>query len=96
METPAPTTVTRSRRAWVLFVLALVVGSVAIAPYLLLDPASSRLEVTGELHHALLVAHVLAAMVALVLGPLPEQRPHRRPASPESSKPVWAAHARSR
>jgi uncharacterized membrane protein len=73
----APTT----RAAWVVFGLAVAVGSAAIAPYLRLDINSSRLAVTGELHYALLVGHIVPAMVALVLGPLqfvPAIRAHRR------------------
>jgi uncharacterized membrane protein len=67
-------------RAWCLFVVAVVVGSVLVAPYLLFDVESSRLEVTSELHYALLVAHIFTAMIALVLGPLqfvPALRAHR-------------------
>ncbi|MQA15844.1 MAG: DUF420 domain-containing protein [Pseudonocardiaceae bacterium] len=58
------------RRVWFLFVVAVVVGSVLVAPYLLLDVESSRLEVTSGLHYALLVTHIFTAMIALVLGPL--------------------------
>jgi uncharacterized membrane protein len=70
-----------TRPVWVVFGLAVVVGSVAIAPYLQLDINGSRLAVTGALHYALLVGHIFTAMVALVLGPLqfvPAIRAHRR------------------
>lgn len=63
-----------------MLVLACVVGVVLIAPYLTWDMESSRLSVDGAAHYALLVVHVLTAMVALVLGPLqflPAVRRHR-------------------
>lgn len=72
-QAPAPRTgreARRTRPVWVVFVLAVVVGSVAISPYLVPDINSSRLEVTGAPHYALLVAHIFTAMIALVLGPL--------------------------
>jgi uncharacterized membrane protein len=77
----ATRTVPTARPVWVVFGLAVAVGSVAIAPYLQLDINGSRLTVTGELHYALLVGHIFTAMVALVLGPLqfvPAIRAHRR------------------
>ncbi|GAB3444931.1 DUF2306 domain-containing protein [Actinophytocola sediminis] len=64
-STPAGT-----RLVWVLLVFAVGIGSVAIWPYLQGDITASRLAVTSETHYALLVGHVLTAMVALVLGPL--------------------------
>ena len=70
-----------ARPVWVVFGLAVAVGSAAVAPYLQLDSNGSRLTVTGELHYALLVGHIFTAMVALVLGPLqfvPAVRAHRR------------------
>lgn len=70
MRSPAPAAPSGTRLVWVLLVLAVVVGSAAISPYLLVDITTSRLEVTGELHYALLVAHIFTAMIALVLGPL--------------------------
>jgi uncharacterized membrane protein len=77
----ATRTAPTARAAWVVFGLAVAVGSAAIAPYLRLDINGSRLTVTGELHYALLVGHIFTAMVALVLGPLqfvPAIRAHRR------------------
>jgi uncharacterized membrane protein len=70
MRSPAPVAPPAARSVWVLLVLAVVVGSVAISPYLLPGITTSRLEVTGEPHRAFLVAHIFTAMVALVLGPL--------------------------
>ncbi|MBC3192811.1 DUF2306 domain-containing protein [Pseudonocardia sp. C8] len=67
---PAQTARRPPLRAWALVVVAAVAGVVLAAPYVLLDIGSSRLEVTGRLHYGLLVAHVLTAAVALVLGPL--------------------------
>jgi uncharacterized membrane protein len=61
---------TRSRRAWVLFAVAAVAGTIMVAPYVLLDVDASRIEVRDGLHYGLLVAHVFTALVALVLGPL--------------------------
>src|SRR3954471_8272711 len=81
MQIPTRTAARSSRPVWVVFGLAVAVGSVAIAPYLQLDINGSRLTVTGELHYALLVGHIFTAMVALVLGPLqfvPAIRAHRR------------------
>ena len=71
----------RRLRAWVLFVVAVAVGSVLISPYLLLDIESSRLEPSSQLHYVLLVTHIFTAMIALVLGPLqfvPALRARRR------------------
>jgi uncharacterized membrane protein len=71
----------RPRRVWLMLLVAVVAGAVMAAPYVLLDVEASRLEVDGGLHYALLVAHVFAALVALVLGPLqflPAIRAHRR------------------
>jgi uncharacterized membrane protein len=71
----------RARAAWLALVVGTVVAGVLVAPYLGLDRESSRLEVTGELYYALLVAHVFTAAVALVLGPLqfvPTIRARRR------------------
>lgn len=60
----------RPRLVWVLLALAVVVGSMTISPYVLLDSRTSRVDVTSGLHYALLVAHIFTAMIALVLGPL--------------------------
>jgi uncharacterized membrane protein len=71
----------RARTAWPTFAVATVFGAVLIAPYLLLDIGDSRVEVGGEAHYAVLVAHIFTAFVALVLGPLqfvPAIRGHRR------------------
>jgi uncharacterized membrane protein len=71
----------RGRAAWAGFAVAVVVTTVLVAPYLSLDIRASRLSVSGELHYALLVAHVFTAAVALVLGPLqfvPAIRARRR------------------
>jgi uncharacterized membrane protein YozB (DUF420 family) len=58
------------KKVWVMFAVAVVVGAVITAPYLLLDMDSSRVEVSGPGHFYLLVAHIFTAFVALVLGPL--------------------------
>jgi Predicted membrane protein (DUF2306) len=71
----------RPRRVWLMLLVAVVAGALMAAPYVLLDVESSRLEVGGGLHYALLVAHVFTATVALVLGPLqfvPAIRARRR------------------
>src|SRR3954467_14368673 len=71
----------RGRAAWTALVVAVVVAAVLVAPYLGLDIRASRLSVSGELHYALLVAHIFTAAVALVLGPLqfiPAIRARRR------------------
>jgi uncharacterized membrane protein len=67
--------------AWAGLAVAVVVAGVLVAPYLGLDIRASRLSVSGELHYALLVAHIFTAAVALVLGPLqfvPAIRARRR------------------
>jgi uncharacterized membrane protein YozB (DUF420 family) len=71
----------RAPAAWLAFAVGTVVAGVLITPYLGLDRASSRLEVDGDLQYGLLVAHILTAAVALVLGPLqfvPAVRARRR------------------
>ena len=55
---------------WLLFLVAIIVSAVLVAPYLSLDSAGSRLEVSAGLHYFVLVAHVFTAAVALVAGPL--------------------------
>jgi uncharacterized membrane protein len=75
------TVTARARLAWPAFAVAVVVTGVLVAPYVGLDIRASRLEVSGELHYALLVAHIFTAAVALVLGPLqfvPAIRARRR------------------
>jgi uncharacterized membrane protein len=62
MDSPA---VPGTRWVWVVFVLAVVVGSVA-----LFDIVASRLDVPSDLHYALLVSHIVTTMTALVFGPL--------------------------
>jgi hypothetical protein len=52
------------------FAVAIVVSLVLVAPYLSLDIDDSRLDVSGTVHYAVLVAHIFTAAVALVLGPL--------------------------
>ncbi|GAA4974969.1 DUF2306 domain-containing protein [Actinoplanes utahensis] len=67
-----------ARLRTVLWIMIVVAGLVLVAPYLSLG---SRLEVHGYVHYAVLVAHVLTAAVALILGPLqfmPAVRAHRR------------------
>ena len=59
-----------ARKVWLMFLVATAFGVVLVGPYLLLDIDDSRLEVTGEAHYAVLVAHVFTAFIALVLGPL--------------------------
>lgn len=66
----AAATPRKARKVWLMFIVATVFGTVLVSPYLLLDIDDSRLDVTGEAHYALLVAHVFTALVALVLGPL--------------------------
>ena len=73
--------VLQPRRIWLMLLVAVVAGAVMAAPYALLDAGSSRIEVDGGLHYALLVAHILTATVALVVGPLqfvPAIRARRR------------------
>jgi uncharacterized membrane protein len=70
--------VLRPRRIWLMLLVAVVAGAALAAPYAL---GSSRIEVDGGLHYALLVAHIFTATVALVLGPLqfvPAIRARRR------------------
>jgi uncharacterized membrane protein len=77
----AAATLRRARKIWLMFVVATVFGGVLVAPYLLLDIDSSRLDVGGEAHYAVLVLHVFSAFIALVLGPLqfiPAIRARRR------------------
>jgi uncharacterized membrane protein len=62
--------VLRPRRVWLMLLVAVVAGAVMAAPYVLLDAGSSRIDVEGGLHYALLVTHIFTATVALVLGPL--------------------------
>jgi uncharacterized membrane protein len=75
------TTIDRGRRRqWVLLVVAIGFAAVLAYPYVGLDAADSRIDVHG-VHYAVLVAHVFAATVALVLGPLqflPRVRARRR------------------
>ena len=71
----------RSWRNWLLFAVAVGATAAMASPYVLLDPAASRIETTGPVHYALLVTHVFTASVALVLGPLQfvgRVRAHRR------------------
>jgi uncharacterized membrane protein len=56
----------RRRAAWPLFIMAIVFGLVLSFPYL---TGGSRLDVPGGSHYWVLVAHVLTATVALVVGP---------------------------
>ncbi|GAA0940867.1 DUF2306 domain-containing protein [Pseudonocardia zijingensis] len=75
------TEVLRPRRIWLMLLVAVVAGAIMVAPYVLLDIRSSRLDVDGGWHYGLLVAHVFTAGVALVLGPLqfvPAIRARRR------------------
>ena len=67
---PAAATPRKARKIWLMFIVATVFGTVLVSPYLLLDMNDSRLDVNGEAHYALLVAHIFTAVVALVLGPL--------------------------
>src|SRR3569833_1185738 len=60
----------RNRRAWLILAVAIVFTAVLTYPYLGLHIEDSRLDVRGEAHYAVLVAHVFTAAVALVLGPL--------------------------
>ncbi|MEU8242291.1 DUF2306 domain-containing protein [Actinoplanes missouriensis] len=71
----------RKRAVWAMLVAAVVAGPALIYPYLTLDAADSRLEVSAGVHYAVLVAHIFTAAVALVLGPLqfvPRVRARRR------------------
>ena len=78
---PAAATPRKARKTWLMFIVATVFGAVLVSPYLLLDIDDSRVDVNGEAHYAVLVAHVFTAFVALVLGPLqfiPAIRARRR------------------
>jgi uncharacterized membrane protein len=69
--TAGPAVAPRSaRKIWLMFIVATVFGAVLVSPYLLLDINNSRLDVNGEAHYAVLVAHIFTAFIALVLGPL--------------------------
>ncbi|HYN92535.1 MAG TPA: DUF2306 domain-containing protein [Pilimelia sp.] len=63
-------TVPRPRSAWLMFIAAIIISLVLINPYLRLDIDDSRLNMSGNLHYSLLVAHIFTAAVAIVLGPL--------------------------
>ncbi|NBE85395.1 DUF2306 domain-containing protein [Micromonospora rubida] len=63
-------TVPRPRSAWLLLIAAIIISIVLINPYLRLDIDDSRLDMSGNLHYSLLVAHIFTAAVAIVLGPL--------------------------
>jgi uncharacterized membrane protein len=68
-------------RARLIFLVAVVFAAVLTFPYLTLDISNSRLDVSGNLHYAVLVVHIFTATVALVLGPLqfmPRVRARRR------------------
>ncbi|GAB3974903.1 DUF2306 domain-containing protein [Actinoallomurus acanthiterrae] len=67
---PAAATSRRARKVWLMFIVATIFGAVLVSPYLLLNINDSRLDVSGEAHYAVLVAHVFTAFIALVLGPL--------------------------
>ncbi|GAA3247795.1 DUF2306 domain-containing protein [Dactylosporangium siamense] len=56
----------RRRAAWVLLFVAIIFGLVLSFPYL---TGGSRLDVPGGPHYWVLVAHVLTATVALIVGP---------------------------
>src|SRR5437763_10165675 len=62
--------VLRPRRVWLMVLVAVAASAVMVAPYVLLDVGSSRIEVESGLHYGLLVTHIFTATVALVLGPL--------------------------
>jgi hypothetical protein len=51
-------------------IVAAVFGAVLTGSYLHVDINSSRVAVRSEAHHVVLVAHIFAACIALVLGPL--------------------------
>jgi uncharacterized membrane protein len=66
---------------WPLFVVAVIFALVLSYPYLSLNIANSRLEVSSNLQYSVLVVHIFTAAVALVLGPLqfiPRIRARRR------------------
>jgi hypothetical protein len=67
---PAAAIPRKARKIWLMFIVATVFGAVLVSPYLLLDINDSRVEVNGEAHYAVLVAHIFTAFIALVLGPL--------------------------
>jgi uncharacterized membrane protein len=61
----------KTRRIWLMFVVAIVFGAVLVSPYLLLNINASRVDVNGDdVHYAVLVVHIFTALIALVLGPL--------------------------
>ncbi|MEV6302124.1 DUF2306 domain-containing protein [Actinoplanes sp. NPDC051861] len=69
------------RAVWLMFAVAVIISLVLLVPYLSLDIRDSRLDVSGSLHYATLVAHIFTAAAALVLGPLqfvPRIRARRR------------------
>ena len=68
--TTAPVVPKTPRRIVAMAAVAAVACVPLVAPYAALDPATSRIAVTGSVHYALLVAHIGTAAVALVLGPL--------------------------
>ncbi|MED1801267.1 DUF2306 domain-containing protein [Brevibacillus porteri] len=54
---------------WVLFLISLLVIVPFLFPYLTLDPANSRITIIpGTIHYPLLVAHIVAAFIALLTG----------------------------
>lgn len=67
---PAVATRRKTRKVWLMLIIATVFGAVLVSPYLTLDIDNSRLDVTGGAHYALFVAHIFTAFIALVLGPL--------------------------
>ncbi|WP_165922260.1 DUF2306 domain-containing protein [Pseudonocardia endophytica] len=65
----------RSARGWtwpvvIMGVVAVGATIALVVPYVGLDVDASRIPTTSTLHYALLVAHIVTASVALVLGPL--------------------------
>ncbi|GLY06468.1 MULTISPECIES: DUF2306 domain-containing protein [Actinoplanes] len=56
--------------AWLMFVVAVAVAAVLSVPYLSLDIGDSRIAVRDDVHYYTLVAHVITASVALIIGPL--------------------------
>jgi uncharacterized membrane protein len=68
--TAGPAAPPRAGKIWLMFVVAIIFGGVLVSPYLLLNIDNSRLDVNGEGHYAVLVAHIFTAFIALVLGPL--------------------------
>lgn len=57
-------------RSRLIFLVAVVFAAVLTFPYLTLNIANSRIDVSADLHYAVLVIHIFSATVALVLGPL--------------------------